>query len=82
MTGRRETRPVVVGGVDYQRLRSELSWETEFNNSAVFFFRPIEDLTDVLKEPFEIRPGIVISRGSYHFNRPRVSFSIPPQVNL
>ncbi|MFP5265187.1 MAG: sugar-binding protein [Blastocatellia bacterium] len=55
--------------------QTELSWETEFNNSAVFFFRPIEDVTDVLKEPFEIRPGIIIPPGSYHFNRPRVSFT-------
>jgi hypothetical protein len=55
--------------------QTELSWETEFNNSAVFFFRPFEDVTDVLNEPFEIRPGIVIPRGSYHFNRPIVSFT-------
>jgi hypothetical protein len=55
--------------------QAELSWETEFNNSSVFFFRPIEDVTDVLNEPFEIRPGIVIPPGSYHFNRPIVSFT-------
>lgn len=55
--------------------QTELSWETEFNNSAILFFRPIEDVTDVLSEPFEIRPGIVIPTGSYHFNRPRVSFT-------
>jgi uncharacterized protein DUF5916/cellulose/xylan binding protein with CBM9 domain len=55
--------------------QTELSWETQFNNSATFFFRPIEDVTDVLKEPFEIRPGIVIPQGSYHFNRPRVEFT-------
>ncbi|HJQ25265.1 MAG TPA: DUF5916 domain-containing protein [Blastocatellia bacterium] len=55
--------------------QAEFSWETEFNNSAIFFFRPVEDVTDVLKAPFEIRPGIVIPRGSYHFNRPRISFS-------
>jgi hypothetical protein len=53
----------------------ELSWQTEFKNSSQFFFRPIEDVTDVLAEPFEIRPGIIIPRGAYHFNRPRVSFS-------
>lgn len=55
--------------------QNELSWETQFKNSAVFFLRPIEDVTDVLTEPFEIRPGIVIPTGTYRFNRPRVSFS-------
>ncbi|MFL6332827.1 MAG: DUF5916 domain-containing protein [Pyrinomonadaceae bacterium] len=55
--------------------QTELSWETEFKNSADLFFRPIEDVTDVLTEPFEIRPGIIIPAGSYHFNRPRVSFT-------
>jgi hypothetical protein len=55
--------------------QTELSWETEFKNSSDFFFRPIEDVTDVLTEPFEIRPGIVIPPGTYHFNRPRVSFT-------
>jgi len=55
--------------------QNELSWETEFKNSSVFFFRPIEDVTDVLTEAFEIRPGIVIPPGRYHFNRPRLSFS-------
>jgi len=55
--------------------QTELSWDTEFKNSANFFFRPIEDGTDVLKEPFEIRPGIVIPPGSYRFNRPRIEFS-------
>ena len=55
--------------------QSELSWETQFKNSSVFFFRPIEDVTDVLTEPFEIRRGIVIPAGSYHFNRPRVSYT-------
>lgn len=53
----------------------ELSWETEFKNSSDFFFRPIEDVTDVLTTPFEIRRGIIIPPGSYHFNRPRVSFT-------
>ena len=53
----------------------ELSWQTEFRNSSQFFFRPIEDVTDVLTEPFEIRPGIIIPTGRYHFNRPRISFS-------
>ena len=52
--------------------QTELSWFTEFKNSSSFFYRPIEDVTDVLKEPFEIRPGIVIPAGSYHFNRPRI----------
>jgi hypothetical protein len=55
--------------------QTELSWSTEFKNSSTFFFRPIEDLTDVLKEPFEIRPGIVIPPGTYRFNRRIVEFS-------
>jgi Domain of unknown function (DUF5916)/Carbohydrate family 9 binding domain-like len=53
----------------------ELSWDTEFKNSSDFFFRPIEDVTDVLNTPFEIRPGITIPVGTYHFNRPQVSFT-------
>ncbi|MDQ2922087.1 MAG: carbohydrate binding family 9 domain-containing protein [Acidobacteriota bacterium] len=53
----------------------ELSWDTQFKNSSDFFFRPIEDVTDVLNTPFEIRRGIVIPPGTYHFNRPRVSFT-------
>lgn len=55
--------------------QTELSWFTEFKNSSSFFYRPIEDVTDVLKEPFEIRPGIVIPSGSYHFNRPRIEIA-------
>jgi len=55
--------------------QTELSWETVFKNSSDFFFRPIEYVRDVLTEPFEIRPGIVIPPGSYTFNRPRVSFT-------
>src|SRR5262245_351870 len=55
--------------------QTELSWETVFKNSSNFFFRPIEYVRDVLTEPFEIRPGIVIPPGSYTFNRPRVSFT-------
>jgi hypothetical protein len=49
--------------------QTELSWETTFKNSAVLFFRPMEKVMDVLTEPFEIRPGIVIPAGVYHFNR-------------
>lgn len=55
--------------------QTELSWDTIFKNSSEFFFRPLEDVKDVLTEPFEIRPGIVIPAGTYHFNRPRVSFT-------
>lgn len=53
----------------------ELSWDTQFKNSADLFFRPIENVTDVLTEPFQIRPGIVIPTGTYHFNRPQISFT-------
>lgn len=55
--------------------QAELSWDTIFKNSSDFFFRPVEDVTDVLTSPFQIRPGIVIPVGTYHFNRPRVSFT-------
>ena len=55
--------------------QTELSWDTVFKNSSEFFFRPIEDINDVLTEPFEIRRGSVIPAGTYHFNRPRVSFT-------
>jgi hypothetical protein len=55
--------------------QTELSWDTVFKNSSGFFFRPVEDVSDVLTEPFEIRPGIIIPAGTYHFNRPRVSFT-------
>jgi len=55
--------------------QTELSWETIFKNSSDLFFRPIEYVRDVLNEPFEIRPGIIIPPGSYTFNRPRVSFT-------
>lgn len=55
--------------------QTELSWDTIFKDSSEFFFRPIEDVTDVLTEPFEIRPGIIIPAGIYRFNRPRISYS-------
>jgi len=55
--------------------QTELSWDTIFKNSSEFFFRPIEAVTDVLTEPFQIRRGIVIPPGTFNFNRPRVSFT-------
>jgi hypothetical protein len=55
--------------------QTELSWDTILKNSSEFFFRPIEAVKDVLTEPFQIRRGIVIPAGTYHFNRPRVSFT-------
>src|SRR5438034_850796 len=55
--------------------QTELTWDTVFKNSSEFFFRPIEAVNDVLTEPFQIRRGIVIPVGTYHFNRPRVSFT-------
>jgi hypothetical protein len=55
--------------------QTELSWDTVFKNSSEFFFRPIEAVNDVLTEPFQIRPGIVIPAGTYRFNRPQVSFT-------
>src|SRR6267378_4053282 len=55
--------------------QTELSWDTIFKNSSELFFRPIEDVNDVLTEPFQIRPGIVIPAGTYHFSRPRVSLT-------
>jgi hypothetical protein len=55
--------------------QTELSWDTIFKNSSELFFRPIEAVNDVLTEPFQIRRGIIIPRGTYQFNRPRVSFT-------
>src|SRR5882672_7913022 len=55
--------------------QTELSWDTVFKDSSEFFFRPIEAVNDVLTEPFQIRPGIIIPAGMYHFNRPQVSFT-------
>jgi len=55
--------------------QTELSWDTVFKNSSEFFFRPIEAVNDVLTEPFQIRRGIAIPAGTYHFNRPQVSFT-------
>lgn len=55
--------------------QTELSWDTVFKNSSELFFRPIEAVDDVLIEPFQIRRGIVIPAGTYHFNRPQMSFT-------
>jgi hypothetical protein len=55
--------------------QGELSWETVFRNSSDLFCRPIEYVTDVLTEPFEIRPGIKIPPATYNFNRPQVSYT-------
>ena len=55
--------------------QTELSWDTVFKNSSEFFFRPIEAVNDVLTEPFQIRPAIVIPAGTYEFNRPQISFT-------
>ena len=55
--------------------QTELSWDTVFKNSSELFFRPIEAVNDVLTEPFQIRRGIIIPPGTYHFNRPQVSFT-------
>jgi uncharacterized protein DUF5916/cellulose/xylan binding protein with CBM9 domain len=55
--------------------QAELSWDTVFKNSSELFFRPIEAVNDVLTEPFQIRPGIVIPVGTYEFNRPQISFT-------
>jgi len=49
-------------------------WTTLFQNSSqteVNFFQ----FTDALAHPFEIRPGIVIPPGTYHFNRPSLSYT-------
>ena len=51
-----------------------LTWVTTFNNGSQFYFRPIQYARDVLKDPFEIRPGIVIPPGSYPAFRPIVGF--------
>src|SRR3989440_8581359 len=55
--------------------QTELSWDTVFKNSSELFFRPIEPVNDALTQPSQIRRGIIIPAGTYHFNRPRVSFT-------
>src|SRR4030095_16065794 len=55
--------------------QTERSWDTQFKNSSNFFFRPIEQVTDVVTDPLEIRRGIIIPPGTYHFNRPQVSYT-------
>ncbi len=57
-----------------QTRQAEVTWETEFKNSSELGLRLYEGITDVLTEPFEIRPGIRIPAGSYSFNRPRIEF--------
>jgi hypothetical protein len=52
----------------------EFSWETRFQNSSELQLTLLEDTTDVLRQPFEIRPGIVIPPGAYGFNRHGVSY--------
>src|SRR5262249_9128831 len=55
--------------------QTEFTWTTEFKNSSELFFRPVEDVTDVLTEPFEIRPGVIIPKRAYRFNRPHVTYT-------
>jgi len=55
--------------------QTEVTWETEFQNSTQLNARLLEKVTDVLAEPFKIRPGITIPAGAYTFNRPWVSFN-------
>jgi len=31
-------------------------------------YRPVEQVTDLLQQDFEVHPGIVIPAGRYHFN--------------
>jgi hypothetical protein len=65
-----------------QTRTTEFTWETVFKNSSVLVFRPVEDVTDVLTEPFKIRPGIVIPTGAYRFNRSHISFSSAPSKRV
>ncbi|MGH9670219.1 MAG: DUF5916 domain-containing protein [Terriglobales bacterium] len=58
-----------------QTRQAELTWGTLFQNSSRAEVRFLQSTTDVLTQPFEIRPGIVIPPGAYHFNRPFVEFS-------
>jgi hypothetical protein len=58
-----------------QSRQAELTWTTLFQNSSTAEVRFLQSTTDALSKPFEIRPGIVIPPGTYHFNRPYVSFS-------
>ena len=59
------------GKLQTRKLR--FAWTTLFQNSSQVqadFFQT----TDALTKPFEIRPGIVIPPGTYHFNRPGVAY--------
>ncbi len=57
-----------------QTRQAELTWGTLFQNSSRLEVRFLQSTTDVLTQPFEIRPDIVIPPGAYHFNRPFVAF--------
>lgn len=52
-----------------QTSQTELSWTTDLRNSSGFFYRPMEAVTDLLRQDFEIHPGVLIPAGRYHFNR-------------
>ncbi|MBI3554424.1 MAG: carbohydrate binding family 9 domain-containing protein [Elusimicrobia bacterium] len=52
-----------------QTSQTELSWSTDFRDSSGFLFRPVEAVTDLMQQDFEIHPGIVVPAGRYHFNR-------------
>lgn len=56
-----------------QTSQTELTWSTDFRDSSGVFFRPVEAVTDLLTQDFEIHPGVVIPAGRYHFNRMSVS---------
>jgi hypothetical protein len=57
-----------------QTRETHVSWSTLFQNSSELQVTFLHDTTDVLTRPFEIRPGIVIPPGAYHFNRPSVQY--------
>ena len=52
----------------------QLQWTTLFQNSGQSEVQ-FREVTDALAQPFEIRPGIVIPAGTYHFNRSSVSYT-------
>jgi len=57
-----------------QTRQPQFQWTTLFQNSGLSEVQ-FREVTDALSQPFEIRPGIVIPTGTYHFNRSSVSYN-------
>lgn len=81
----KHVREIELGGMfEYYQTRSsgQLSTRTanslisiDFNDSSRFYLQPYNRITDVLTQPFQLRPGFQIPTGVYSFNRPRLEYS-------